>query len=1504
MQTGRNNDIAARILGFLVTLLGSGWLALQLPQVQTGLAEKALQKLDAMIPGRIQIGSVSIEPVNSFQLTDVVIIDDNPFDSVSPIDTFFVAKSISGKISLKSLLGGGGVSLSRVRLDDAMMHLALETDSTRSSGSVTNLERIFGMPEPPEREGYLTSPDIFEVEQVEVNGFRYRMTDYIRPAEPVPGSINWSDLDVLSDIRAHNLKYTGGRMSGIVDSMNCREKCGYSFSHLSGRARVGMGKATVDRIHLVDEWSDAHFGLYSMAWNSVKYDFADFLNRIRIEGTVGAGTVSLNTIRAFSGAQLPDITLLTSGGHVEGYVNDFKVNHLKVKEPSSGMVADVSATLTGLTDVGTMLTDARIHNMTFTTAGAGRLIEKLGADAPIEGIAPGRVFSFSGRAKGPLGNLHASGNLGSRIGRATFNVAVRNLLDSRRPLEIVGSAGTRNLALNEFTGTDAIGECTANAGLRLSVGSKGPSVTVDSLLIDKLSLLGYDYTGMKLSGSYSPAGADLRFLCGDPNLNIMLGGSAAFSPVAFDIKGNIGYADLNALGFDKRGKSLVSAGISGASHSGRTQLTLKDVCLENEIARKELGDILLEAGKAGDAHSLELHAGFADASFRGNKDLPSLISDLVTLTVKRELPALFKEKTSVPESYPQCEARLDFHDTRDLLTFIMPGLYMADSTRVSLGMDGNGSLEASIGSPRLAWKTNYLKGVTLSFDNRDESLNALLVSSEMSIGGIGFSNAALTGYARSNSFFTGFSYDGIHGIDNVGELYLTGELARTPGDSLMVSARPLSSFIRFAGEQWDLDESLITLKDGMIRIDGFSIHNGSQYITLDGGASMNRSDTLRLGLSNVDLSVINYFTKGKYDIHGRTGGRAILTSPIDESVRAIASLECDSLQIGGIPAGSLRAGAYWNRASDKVNMILKNSMDGNQLLSATGTFHPQSSRLEMDADLNGMNLVIAQPFVADFLSEISGGMRGNLTASGPLDSLQFSSRGVALDNVRIGVAATGVAYNLNGPMSLDNEGLHFDGVSITDDKGGSGSLFGGVGIRGLNRIMLGAGLRMRRLELLDIGGSEGLRGNLFASGQVYVSGPPEAILLDADVTTAGDGNLHIPLSNAISASRSDLLTFTSHEVVYKDPYEDVLAQLLEQRKRKTEAEAAENDFIARIRITTTPELLAALELDNTGDNLLRFRGDGVIGLNLRPSKDVFEISGDYSIGDGDYRFAIPGIVSKDFTIDPGSSITFGGDILESVLDIGATYSLRTSLNRLLADTTSVSTRRSVNCGIHISDRLAAPSVSFSIDVPDLDPSTKSEVEGALNTEDKIQKQFVALLVTGSFIPNEQSGIVNNPNILYSNVSEIMSQQLSNILSRLEIPLDMGLGYQQNSQGTDLFDVAVRTELFNNRVEVNGSVGNRQSTTGANAYGDVVGDLDIDIKLDKPGQLRLNLFSHSADEYTAYLDNTQRNGGGITYQKEFNTWREFLRNIFSSRKKREERAAQAAAPAQITTKVDE
>ena len=105
-------------------------------------------------------------------------------------------------------------------------------------------------------------------------------------------------------------------------------------------------------------------------------------------------------------------------------------------------------------------------------------------------------------------------------------------------------------------------------------------------------------------------------------------------------------------------------------------------------------------------------------------------------------------------------------------------------------------------------------------------------------------------------------------------------------------------------------------------------------------------------------------------------------------------------------------------------------------------------------------------------------------------------------------------------------------------------------------------------------------------------------------------------------------------------------------------------------------------------------------------------------------------------------------------------------------------------------------------------------------------------------------------------------------------------------------MAVSTQLFNNRVIVNGTVGNKQLAGGVTTS-EVAGDLDIEIKLNRSGSLRLSLFSHSADQFTYYLDNSQRNGGGIAFQREFNSFGQFFREFFAGRKKRESKALEAA-----------
>jgi len=405
-------------------------------------------------------------------------------------------------------------------------------------------------------------------------------------------------------------------------------------------------------------------------------------------------------------------------------------------------------------------------------------------------------------------------------------------------------------------------------------------------------------------------------------------------------------------------------------------------------------------------------------------------------------------------------------------------------------------------------------------------------------------------------------------------------------------------------------------------------------------------------------------------------------------------------------------------------------------------------------------------------------------------------------------------------------------------------------------------------------------GHAYAGGHVAVTGPFSQLNLNVTARTAKSGDFHIPLSSGGTTAKSDLLTFVNPkaDTVWIDPYERKMG--LGSAKAKTSG-----DLGIRLAVTVGQDMTAYLDLDDAAENSLWANGQGNIDVVVRPQQGVFTLGGNYNVSEGSVHLNVLDVAKRDLTIQDGSVVRFNGDVMDTDLDVSAAYTVKTNLGTLISDTTSTS-RREVSAILGVTGRLSNPTVSFDVDVPDLDPSTQAQVDAALNTDDKKQKQVLSLLVSGSFMPDETSGIVNNTSMLSSSITEIMAGQLNNILQKLNIPVDLGLDYQSTSSGKSIYDVAVSTALFNNRVIVNGTIGNRDYTSGASSS-DVVGDLDIEIKLDKQGALRLNLFSHSADQYTSYLDNSQRNGVGVTYQRDFNNFRQFLRRMFTRKPRRVE-----------------
>ena len=1498
-----------------VTVIAATLIAVQSSGVQTRLAEKAIGILEDRIDGNISIGKLQFSPVKAVVLKDVVITDRNPYrapDGTTANDTLFRAGYITARFSLKSLTGAGGIRLASAGISDAMMYLAIEPERD-SAEAGNNLKRIFRLDgSGRDRDKTPNDNDIFSVSDIKVENLSFVMENFRKDRSRFAEyGINWFDMDVSGIcLSGKDLRMKGRIMSGTCSSLSFREKSGYSCGHISGKAEVGNGLTLISGFRFRDGRSDIDIPELRMTYEDTK-SWADFTSAVRMTGHIAESKVSLGTLKYFAPALRDKSMDAVITGDVDGYVNDLRIRDMQFstvtpvtdstggQTSAKGISGRLSGSLRGLPDTGEMIINADVRNIGFTSEELENFIKGWAAvpGLDIKKWCRGDRLSFRGTANGRINSFDVNGKITAGQGNVLADVSIEHLLDKNIPLKISGNVSSESLDIRRILGKGPVGECDMRSALSASIGNGAAELTVDSLSVSSLDVLGYRYRDIAAAGVFSNQAFNGRIVCSDPNLKFLFQGIFTLSSTTrnalYRFYAMLGYADLNALNIDRRGTSKMSlttqanfTRISGKDLLGN--IDIRDIVLEDTHGIHNVGDVSIVSHSNDNVNRIRLSSQFAEGSFVGTEFLSGFIRDLKIAGTGKALPSLFQADAGERENN-NYNLSLKFHDTKDILSFFAPGAYIADSTAVDLKLDRDGSLNGSLRSGRLAIKDKYLKDIDLRIDNSDGKLGCTFTSGEMALSPALIKSARLAVAAEADSVRARFTYDNGTSPANRGTLSAYGYLDRDNDGRLNLRAGIRPSEIVLNSAAWQIHSSDILYNGSSAKIGRLEIGSSDQSIRLEGGWAAHDTDTLHLNLDRFDLSMLNAFQSKDLGIRGKTTGHAMLVSPTGDNIGILLNLTSEDSEFAGRDLGTVRIASVWEDSSERFNIICRNSLGGVQNLDARGYFYPKNREAEVRLKLDGLDLGYTEPFLSSIFSGISGGLSGNIVMHGPLNRLEISSDGLALDRAKLKIGYTGVEYTASGPLRLDSHGIWFDRIGLSDRFNEEGSVTGSVGWDYFRNLTLDTYVRFNRMQVLNLEEKDNpvFYGGISASGELSITGPLNALMLNATARTEKNGAIHIPIGGSSSASISNLLTFKEKETrTVIDPYEELMKKLKSKEKKA-------NEFGIKLNVTATPEVEAHIEIDKATGNVLTGRGSGNIGLEIFPSRKVFNINGSYNITGGNYHFVALGIAKRDFTIQDGSSVRFNGEVMDSDLNINAVYRTKASVATLIADTTATSTRRTVECGISISDKLKNPRLDFSINIPDLDPTTQTRVESALNTQDKVQKQLLALLISNSFLPDEQSGITNSSSsMLYSNVTEAMAGQLNNILQKLEIPLDFGLDYQQNSVGTDIFDVALSTALFNNRVTVNGTIGNRQFKSSSSSSGsEMVGDLDIDVKLDKPGSLRLNLFSHSADQYTNYLDNTQRNGIGLTYQKEFDNIRDFFRNMFRSGKKR--RAEEAA-----------
>ena len=1449
--------IVRLVLLVVILIPVAALIAIQIPAVQTWAVGKVSERLTTNLDGTVQVGKVYLSFPNNLILKDVDLIQ-GADDTVAHVGKLLL------KVKTTSLLLSKEAIIRRVSVEDGHVGIRTLEDST------TNLSRLLA----PLLQGNNESASL-PWDRIQLDRLTLKHIDF-----------SYDSL-ALQDINlsVRKIYYAADGAGARIENLTLKKGDELEVLRFGTDARYDSTGVVLHDFVYDDGYSNITADKLALGFSDFSA-FSHFTDSVTIDASLRGSRLDLHTVEPFLDLEGRKLALVVDG-QVNGTVSSLKSDRLRIASDSGKTRLDLKFRTRGLPDTNHAQVHAEVVRGETTSADLANILAGVipGFDpSSIRSLAPGETLSLTAQADGPLSNLQTTGQLQlSTMGSAGFNADL-HLHGNRFSAE--GNVATNSLQLGSILGEPSLGSLTCHSDLTFATSPKGLSVGILPLTIDNFSFNGYDYHGIVASGQMKDQLIEIDLVSDDPNVqfvghgDIALGDKSTGNHIQLNL--DVEHVDLNAIHFDQRDSASISLAVNAdllqtADGAILGQANFRSIQATLPERTFLIGDIALNSWKDDERYLLSLDSERIRADYEGSLFLSDFIEESIHLVYQDNLEHLFGSRhvRGEDEQHPGQFGNLyvKFLDLQPVTEFFMPALFIApESTFYANLMDDDFS--SGLSSELAAYDNVLLHNLQFRCLTENERIHATVDAERLRAFGFLADNLDIDATADTVIDLR-FRFHNEDGSGNRANLHTLVSFPTPEQDSsYQLRVDLLPSDLAIADHSWDLSPAVVRYRDNerQIRIDDFSISNGEQSLLAHGLIGSAPTDTIRMLLNDFDLGIANSFLSSDLNLQGLLTGQGEAFALLGPEKGFLFDMRARHVSAADIELGNFDLQSRWDDPAKQFLFFIDNKMQDRHPIMATASLRPSDKDLHLDVQLDSLAVGIVEPLIIGLASDLDGSVSGHIRADGPLDKLTIASEGTRLNDFQFTFDYTQVAYTADGPFTVTENGISFDAVSLRDRFGHQGRLGGGIPYDHFNDI---------RLNLrIDLNGMMGLNttshdnpdfyGRAFADGTVRVSGDLQKIRLNLNLTPTANTTIHIPLGESARQSKS-LLTFINNEK--KVSLIDSL--ILARQTPAQTAQSKEADISVNLRLNATPDAEIQLEVDkNTGD-ILKARGNGQINITADPS--TFDIKGDYRVDSGSYHFGMLGITSRDFSINPGGTIGFNGDVMQSDLDLTATYRTKASISPLIADSTSVSSRRTVDCGIVVTGKLENPQIRFYIDIPDLDPTTQGRVESALNTEDKRMKQTLALLISGGFVPDEQSGIVNSTTLLFSNASEMMSSQLNNIFRQLDIPIDLGFNYQPTESGRDLFDVAVSTQLFNNRVIINGNIGNRQYMSSA--HSDIVGDIDIEIKLNRQGQLRLTLFSHSADQYSNYLDQSQRNGAGIVYQEDFNSFKDLWRKIF-------------------------
>lgn len=1483
------------------------YIVVSTPWAQDKIRAVACEQLSGLLGTPVEIGRVDYRPFNFLALTSVTVRDDDARPALS-------IGRVAARFELLHFLRTGRMVFDYAVVDAPEAHLYRATPS-----SPLNIQPIIDRLKPKDKSKPPTEFDL-KIGTVVLRSGRFTYDVLSRPDSVAtfnPDHISVRDINLHAYLRhASRTDY-----DFALESLSFTEKSGLTLSDLYIDGTANSRRVALNRFELEMPGTRLTLSPMELAIDG----FNNIPPALRTATLRLAPTEPMRIATADFGWLSPEIARIdrtvSADFDITASLRRVNVARLDISAPE-GFRLDISGIIDRPDSIEGMHADLDLHRVEISAAGVSEMLSPLNPAAARIISRTGNI-ALKGRARGDI--RHVDAKISAAIGGGRLAADVRATSPDRfRSVKTEGTVELTDIAAGRIAGNPALGNVTASATAEATI-ARGNVTAAGKLDIASAGWNGHTFGAISLEGSHDGAETRIDATSQDPAATFTLNGIGHLTAPEKDLELDLDLKHFNPSALD------IKVIRDGMTISGRLKTYLRGTSVDDADGYVRLSDVLL-AGQDGDSLAIKNFTVEADRSSLPeyvsissdflNGSVQGTINPSVLVATARDMashivPALIEHDEELHEHLTDDELHNDFVVDLTVQNAEQVSRFFNLPVQIIYPVEVNAHLSSRTGLASFMVDAPYLQQGDKIIDSTvvggyisTQTNRSTFYATTHTPTKKGPMSVVLGVSGADNRFDTKIDWQIERKIPLNGMIDFTTGLSRAESGTVCVDTRFNPGQINFGDNVWNITPSGINWCDRRLTFDGFRLTAGEQSIAIDGVASESPEDTVRVELNKITLASI--FETLEID-KALIGGTATGKFTASQALSGIPMLATDNLHVDDIAynyctLGNADISARWD--NEKQSFFLDADIINPDNLHSRiwGDIYPAGESLDLNFDARHIKVGFMQPFMDAFAKDVSGYVSGTARLFGTFKNIDMEGD-VYADDLRLKIDFTNTYYTASDSIHIRPGLIKLDDITIRDVNGHTAKLNGILTHDYFHNPEFDFRVTDAR-DFLSYNVTPKINpdwyGTVYGNGGASIVGKPGVIEIGVNMSTAPGSTFTFVLSDQLEAEQYSFITFNDKTVYSEEEMllanDDTPAAVKEfQARMRAQAEESASNYVMDIRVDITPEAQIILVMDPVGGDRIRAYGSG----DLRMTYDAFEndlrMYGTYTLDRGSYNFTLQDIIIKDFTINPGSSITFRGDPYSAQLNLEAVYQVNANLSDLDESFTQDKDLNRTNVPVQalmkVTGDMRQPDLAFDLAFPTLTSDTYRKVRSIISTDEMMNRQIIYLLALNRFYTPDYMASTTKGNELFSVASSTISSQLSSMLGKLSENWSIAPNLRSDrGDFSDVeVDVALSSRLLNNRLLFNGNFGYRDKSLNANQF---VGDFDIEYLLTPKGTWRLKAYNRYNDQNYYVRTATTTQGVGIMFRRDFDSLLSWLKPM-KRKKHKEKPETDTVAPADTT-----